>query len=242
MTVLSPRGVPTPLAATRLLPPDSLMAPIDAVQFRAASRPARSHAKYGATVDRDSAYERITARIAAAKAAPPRRRPRRRCGPGVDPTTATGMNTMTPAQQQREIARQAKELGRRQKARRARARAQGAGRRPSARRARQAQQKTIDTAIRTGGKVVTLAARSGHHPRRVRNAVRWRQGPLSGRAAALGGVSATWLDPAWRAETSAGPRPSSRRSAGDHRRRGAAARPAVVDGASASRPMAAWPG
>ena len=31
VTVLSPRGVPTPLAATRLLPPDSLMAPIDEV-------------------------------------------------------------------------------------------------------------------------------------------------------------------------------------------------------------------
>ena len=34
VTVLSPQGVPTPLAATRLLPPDSLMAPIDEVQFQ----------------------------------------------------------------------------------------------------------------------------------------------------------------------------------------------------------------
>ena len=31
VTVLSPRGVPTPLAATRLIPPDSRMAPIDEV-------------------------------------------------------------------------------------------------------------------------------------------------------------------------------------------------------------------
>jgi len=34
VTVLSPRGVPTPLAATRLLAPDSLMAPVDEVTFR----------------------------------------------------------------------------------------------------------------------------------------------------------------------------------------------------------------
>ena len=33
VTVLSPRGVPTPLAATRLLPPDSLMAPVDEVHL-----------------------------------------------------------------------------------------------------------------------------------------------------------------------------------------------------------------
>ena len=35
---------------------------------------------------------------------------------GVDPTTATGMNTMTPAQQQREITRQAREMAAAQKA------------------------------------------------------------------------------------------------------------------------------
>src|SRR4249919_1497604 len=34
VTVLSPRGVPTAVAPTRLLPPDSLMAPLDAVQFQ----------------------------------------------------------------------------------------------------------------------------------------------------------------------------------------------------------------
>ena len=36
VTVLSPRGVPTPLAATRLLPPDSLMAPMPPEAFAAA--------------------------------------------------------------------------------------------------------------------------------------------------------------------------------------------------------------
>jgi DNA helicase HerA-like ATPase len=66
VTVLTPRGVPTPLAATRLLPPDSLMAPIPADQFATAVAASTFQAKYGTTVDRDSAYERITARLAAA--------------------------------------------------------------------------------------------------------------------------------------------------------------------------------
>src|SRR3954469_6409913 len=104
VTVLSPRGVPTPLAATRLIPPDSLMAPIDAVQFEGRIATSPYHAKYGTTVDRDSAHERITARIAAAKQAAVDEAMRA----GVDPTTSAGMNTMTPAQQAREMARQQK--------------------------------------------------------------------------------------------------------------------------------------
>src|SRR6476660_4832834 len=103
VTVLSPRGVPTPLAATRLLAPDSLMAPIPDADFRARIAASPYQAKYGATIDRDSAYERITARIAAARAASAEAAMRA----GVEPTTAGGLNTMTPAPQQREIARKA---------------------------------------------------------------------------------------------------------------------------------------
>src|SRR6187397_3239146 len=112
VTVLSPKGVPMPLAATRLLAPDSLMAPIDAVQFQGRIATSPFQAKYGVTVDRDSAYERITARIAAARAAAADAAMRA----GVPPTTAAGMNTMTPAQQQREITRQAKEMAAAQRA------------------------------------------------------------------------------------------------------------------------------
>ncbi|MFL5642126.1 MAG: helicase HerA-like domain-containing protein [Chloroflexota bacterium] len=151
VTVLSPRGVPTALAPTRLLAPDSLMAPIDAVQFQGRIATSPFAAKYGATVDRDSAYERITARIAAAKAATAAAAADAAMRAGVDPTTATGMNTMTPAQQQREIARQARELAAAQKAAERERKAQEKAQRDAAR----AQQKTIDTAIRTGGKVVT---------------------------------------------------------------------------------------
>src|SRR3954469_6378573 len=104
VTVLSPRGVPTPLAATRLLPPDSRMAALDAADLQGRIAVSPYHAKYGTTVDRDSAHERITARIAAAKQAAVDEAMRA----GVDPTTSAGMNTMTPAQQAREMARQQK--------------------------------------------------------------------------------------------------------------------------------------
>src|SRR3954463_5653639 len=151
VTVLSPRGVPTALAPTRLLAPDSLMAPLDAVQFQGRIATSPFAAKYGAPVDRDSPYERITARFAAAKAPPAPAAGDAAMRAGVDPTTATGMNTMTPAQQQREIARQAKELAAAQKAAERARKAQEKAQRDAAR----AHEKTIDTALRTGGKVVS---------------------------------------------------------------------------------------
>ena len=151
VTVLSPKGVPTPLAATRLLAPDSLMAPLDAVQFQGRIAASPFQAKYGAVVDRDSAYERITAKIAAARAASAAAATDAAVRAGVDPTTATGLNTMTPAQQQREIQRQAREIAAAQKAAERERQAQAKAQRDAAK----AQQKTIDTAIRTGGRVVT---------------------------------------------------------------------------------------
>jgi DNA helicase HerA-like ATPase len=147
VTVLSPRGVPTPLAATRLLAPDSLMAPVDEVTFRGRIATSSFQAKYGATVDRDSAYERITTRLANARAASAEAAMRA----GVDPTTATGMNTMTQAQQQREIARQAREMAAAQKAAERERKAQEKVELDAAR----ARQRSVDNAIRTGGKVVT---------------------------------------------------------------------------------------
>ena len=155
VTVLSPRGVPTPLAATRLLPPDSMMAPMPQDQFAAAVAGSTFRTKYGATVDRDSAHERITARLAAARAAAIAATQEAAIRAGVEPTTASGMNTMTPAQLEREMKRQQKELD----AAQARA-ARGAERQRRAEQtaavaAAKARQKTVDNAIRTGGKVVT---------------------------------------------------------------------------------------
>jgi phage terminase Nu1 subunit (DNA packaging protein) len=79
----------------------------------------------------------------------------------VPPTTAGGLNTMTPAQQQREIQRQAREIAAAEKAaerqRREAARQQAALERERiAAEKRQARQ--MEQAVRTGGKVLTSRA------------------------------------------------------------------------------------
>jgi len=147
VTVLSPRGVPTPLAATRLLAPDSLMAPIDEVEFRGRIATSPFLARYGATIDRESAHERITGRLASARAAAAEAAMRDR----LEPTTSDGLNTMTPAQQRREIARQARAMeaarraAERERVIRARAESEAA----------KGRQRSVDNAIRTGGRVVS---------------------------------------------------------------------------------------
>ncbi|KXF49007.1 ATPase [Rhodococcus sp. SC4] len=71
VTVLSERGAPTPVAWTRIRPPRSLMDTIgnDAITAAASSSPLS--AKYGQTVDRESAYEKLTAKVAGAPATEP---------------------------------------------------------------------------------------------------------------------------------------------------------------------------
>ena len=154
ITVLSPKGVPTPLAATRLLPPDSLMAPIDEVQFRGTIATSPFQAKYGTTVDRESAYELLTAKITAAKVAATEAATQSAIQAGADPATAAGMSTMTPAQQQAEIKRQAREMAAAQKEAERERKAQAKAQQQAAR----DQQRTIDNAIRTGGRVITSRA------------------------------------------------------------------------------------
>ncbi len=62
VTVLGPRGVPTPVAATLVAPPTSLMgpAPAEEIARRVASSPL--HAEYAEAVDRESAREVLEAR------------------------------------------------------------------------------------------------------------------------------------------------------------------------------------
>jgi DNA helicase HerA-like ATPase len=151
VTVLSSRGVPTAVAPTRLLPPDSLMAPLDAVQFQGRIATSPFAAKYGATIDRDSAYERITARIAAAKAAAAQAATDAATQAGVDPATAATAGTMTAAQQQKEIARQAKEMAAAEREAERERKAQQKADREAARQ----RERTLDTAIRTGGKIAS---------------------------------------------------------------------------------------
>ncbi len=63
VTVLSEKGAPTPVAWTRLRAPRSLMDTIGAEAIRAAADSSELHGKYAETVDRESAYEKLTAKI-----------------------------------------------------------------------------------------------------------------------------------------------------------------------------------
>ncbi len=64
VTVLSERGAPTPVAWTRMRAPRSLMGPAPAGTVEAALAASALYAKYSTAVDRNSAYEILTARLA----------------------------------------------------------------------------------------------------------------------------------------------------------------------------------
>ena len=126
VTVLSPKGVPTPLAATRLLPPDSRMAPLSETELVSVVAASPLAGRYGQAVDRESAHEIITARLATAHAAveaasvaeaarteaahDASAAGSRSAGRGEPPAVDLGYGAMTPAQQRREIERRAREL------------------------------------------------------------------------------------------------------------------------------------
>jgi uncharacterized protein len=103
VTVLSPNGVPTPLAPTRLVPPDSLMAALQTDQLQTRIKGGQLYAKYAETVDPQSAHEIISARIAAAQAA---------VTGGVGGGTAGRAAAASVAAQQRAAQRDAERAGR----------------------------------------------------------------------------------------------------------------------------------
>ncbi|MEV8624815.1 helicase HerA-like domain-containing protein [Streptomyces sp. NBC_01268] len=69
ITVLSEKGAPTPVAATRLRAPQSLMGPVPAADLEAAVRGSLLYGRYAEAVDRESAYEKLTAEQQAAETA-----------------------------------------------------------------------------------------------------------------------------------------------------------------------------
>jgi uncharacterized protein len=150
ITVLSPRGVPTPLAATRLLPPDSLMGTLDPAARSVLAAAGELRAKYAESVDRDSAHERITARIAAAKAA----------AAGAGMTVAERRAIDRQARElERELASERREAQQvaRAAAREAERRARAAEREAEAQRRREARQ--MQSVLRAGTRV--LGSRAG---------------------------------------------------------------------------------
>ena len=82
VTVLSERGAPTPVAWARLRAPRSLMGAIGNPAITDFCRVSPLHGKYAQTIDRESAYEKLTAKIADAAPAggppPPQDAPRAR--------------------------------------------------------------------------------------------------------------------------------------------------------------------
>jgi DNA double-strand break repair helicase HerA and related ATPase len=79
VTILDDRGAPSPLAWTRLIPPDSRMAPADTETLTQAVEASPLRVKYLAAPDRESAHEVLSARLASAEAVsatPPPPRPR----------------------------------------------------------------------------------------------------------------------------------------------------------------------
>ncbi|TQF73321.1 DUF853 family protein [Rhodococcus spelaei] len=67
VTVLSEKGAPTPVAWAKIPPPRSLMDTIGEPAIRVAAAASPLHAKYGETIDRESAYERLTAKVSGAQ-------------------------------------------------------------------------------------------------------------------------------------------------------------------------------
>lgn len=62
VTVLSEKGAPTPVAATRLRAPESLMGPVDAGALDSAVKASPLYGRYAQAVDRESAYEKLSSR------------------------------------------------------------------------------------------------------------------------------------------------------------------------------------
>ena len=65
VTVMNERGAPTPVAWTRLRAPESLMAPSDPASMAATVEASPRFAKYAEPIDRESAREKLAARLEA---------------------------------------------------------------------------------------------------------------------------------------------------------------------------------
>ena len=68
VTVLSDKGIPTPVAWTRLRAPQALMAEADPAVVQQTVVASPLYAKYATAIDRESAYEMLAARVAQAEA------------------------------------------------------------------------------------------------------------------------------------------------------------------------------
>ena len=149
VTVLSPTGVPTPLAATRLVPPDSLMAALDPASLQQRIAGGILQAKYGTPVDPVSAHEIISARIQQAQAAAQAQAQATYPGsvPGAQGAGGPSVPSMTPAQVARQAAQQQHQADMLQRQQQ----------REAAAAARQ-RDRMVETGVRTVGRVLTSSS------------------------------------------------------------------------------------
>jgi len=161
VTVLSPKGVPTPLAATRLIPPDSRMAPLSPPELAQVVAGSQLQARYGTAIDRESAHEIITARLLAARQAAEAAAAQAGAGmpvgtPGAPQAGgASPYGGMTQAQYEREIRRQATQAERERQREIREAERERKAQERAARTAQRQRERTIETSIRTAGRVAT---------------------------------------------------------------------------------------
>lgn len=93
VTVLSPKGVPTQPFATRLIPPASKMAPLPDIDQQIAG--SMQVKKYAQDIDRESAREKLAARVAPAAASQPASQQPTDTGPAYAPAPAPASRTQS---------------------------------------------------------------------------------------------------------------------------------------------------
>ncbi len=104
VTILSEKGAPTPVVWTRMRPPASLMAQLDPAQQQSIVNASPLQAEYGTPVDRESAYEKLLAKVAppeeqkeAPKQSEPPREEQHRDGGGHGGEAAAGAGAVIGA-------------------------------------------------------------------------------------------------------------------------------------------------
>ncbi len=169
VTVLTPRGTPSPVAATRLIPPDCSMDALDPAMFQALVAAGSLRAKYSAAIDRQSAHEMITARIEAAKAAVVQAAAAQNAALQPAPTPAGSVPAsppgsvpavppaMTQAAYDRAVRAQAREIARQQHE----AEREAARQRRAEQQAARARERQHEQLLRTGTRILTSRAGQG---------------------------------------------------------------------------------
>lgn len=189
ITVLSENGAPTPVAATRLRAPRSLMGPCPAAELDAAVKGSPLYGSYAQAVDRESAYEKLSAGQEAERRA------------AEAETAATAAKAARAAEAADRAAVEEAVRGER-----VRGRAGGGGAQAGRRPRRMPRWSSRWCGAGCSGRWPGPSVRSWAGRSRVRSSVRPAAGGRGGQAAGAGGAGATvqrrvWppWPPAWRA-------------------------------------------